>query len=639
MKKRIAVLGNGWSVEYLEIVLSGIRKGAKEHNADVMFFMNYSINDDTYENSKGEANIFMLSEYADFEGVILLSNTFHLREEFEFVRNRYIGADIPAISLEYDIQGLTFLGSDNYSGMRELCDHVLDKHNAKNVMFISGPVDHDENIVRRKALEDALSARGLTLDEENVLVCNWNISEVERDLPKWIEAHSYIPDAIVCANDMMAMGACTVLEKHGYNVPGDVVVTGFDQLSTAEAFSPAIATVGRNWETLGHQAVDFLFDMMQGKEVKPVNYVETKAVPSESCGCRRQDVIEAEVTAQRRISYNNYLSRANIGLYVCALADSISKAVTEEELVRAFATTRWNSSYEGDEFYICLVDDFFSTLTNDTELKHIGYTEKMDVICGCKNGVVSERMQIDTKNIIPAYNQEDGECDIYLLLPLYGDEGCFGYVVFRGEIPILYDYSLYSWIRHMNMSMRHIRRGIVMNEMNSRLKHLSNTDALTGVYNRMGCDNVAYPFLEKCHLQGKRAALMFADINKMKLINDNFGHIHGDTAIRTIARVITDVLKDEWIVVRYGGDEFLMVGECENDEAAEEKLREISLHLKEVREQMQLPYKLRVSMGYFMVNPEDTLDMSDCLTRAEDAMYVMKKKLHAEEAETIVKSA
>ncbi len=632
-------MGNGWSVEYLEVVLSGIRQGAKEHNADVMFFMNYSVNDDTYENSTGEANIFMLSEYAEFDGVILLSNTFHLREEFEFVRRKYIGSGIPAISLEYDIQGLTFLGSDNYSGMRELCDHILDKHNAKNVMFISGPADHAENMVRRKALEDALTERGLVLEEENVLVCNWNISEVERDLPKWIASHSYIPDAVVCANDMMAMGACTVLEAQGYHVPLDVVVTGFDQLSTAEAFAPAIATVGRNWVTLGHQAVDILFDMMQGKKVKPVNYVETKAVPSESCGCQREDVVEADVTAQRRISYNNYLSRANIGLYVCALADSISKAVSEEELVHAFSATRWNSAYEGDEFYICLVDDFFSTLKNGTELKHIGYTEKMDVICGCKDGVVSKRMQIDTKSMIPAYDQENAECDIYLLLPLYGDEGCFGYVVFRGEIPILYDYSLYSWVRHMNMSMRHVRRGIVMNEMNNRLKHLSNTDALTGVYNRMGCDNVAYPFLEKCHAQGKRVALMFADIDKMKLINDNFGHIHGDNAICTIARVITDVLKDEWIVVRYGGDEFLMVGECENDEAAEEKLREISLHLKDVREQMQLPYKLRVSMGHFMVNPEDTLNMSECLTRAEDAMYVMKKKLHAEEAETVMKSA
>lgn len=639
MKKRIAVLGNGWSVEYLKVVLSGIRQGAKEHNADVMFFMNYSINDDTYENSKGEANIFKLSEYADFDGVILLSNTFHLREEFEFVKSRYIGSNIPAISLEYDIPGLTFLGSENYSGMRSLCDHVLDEHDAKCVMYISGPIDHSENIVRRKALEDALEEHGLKLEEENVLVCNWNISEVERDLPKWLETHSYVPDYVACANDMMAMGACTVLENCGYHVPDDVVVTGFDQLATAEAFSPAIATVGRNWETLGHKAVDYLFEMMQGKEVAKVNHVETKAVPSESCGCTRHDVLEAEVIAERRICYNNYLSRANIGLYVCALADNISKAVTEEELVSLLATNSWNSTYEGEEFYICLVDDFFSSLKNDTGLKHIGYTDKMDVICGCKNGVVSERIQMDTKNIIPAYNQKDGECDIYLLLPLYGDEGCFGYVVFRGEIPILYDYSLYSWVRHMNMSMRHIRRGIVMNEMNSRLKHLSNTDALTGVYNRMGCDNVAYPFLEKCHRQGKRAALMFADINKMKLINDNFGHIQGDTAIRTIARVITEVLKDEWIVVRYGGDEFLMVGECENDEAAEGKLHEISLHLKEVREQMRLPYKLRVSMGYFMVNPEDTLNMSDCLTRAEDAMYVMKKKLHAEESETVVKSA
>jgi diguanylate cyclase (GGDEF)-like protein len=47
----------------------------------------------------------------------------------------------------------------------------------------------------------------------------------------------------------------------------------------------------------------------------------------------------------------------------------------------------------------------------------------------------------------------------------------------------------------------------------------------------------------------------------MKVINDKYGHLQGDLAICTVAKVIKQVLKKNWIVVRYGGDEFLMVGE------------------------------------------------------------------------------
>lgn len=630
MKKKIAVLGNAWSVEYLKVVLKGIRGGARDNNADVFLFLNYSVNGDSETNTLGEANIFKLSQCGDYDGYILLSNTFHLREEYDYLKNNFINIGKPVVSLEYNIPGLGFYGSDNYTGMHELCEHILDEHDVKNVMYISGPLDNEENAIRRKALEDVLSKRNLSLDEENVLVCNWNIADVEKDLPKWIKKHSYIPDAIVCANDMMAMGACNALTEAGYTVPRDVIVTGFDNLHTAEAFAPAIATVGRNWQDLGYKAVQYLTDKMNKKDVPDYNLVETKAIPSESCGCQRLDAESPEILAQKRSSYNNYISRANVGLHVCDLADTISKAVTEEQLCEILRDARWNSYYEGNEFYICLVNNFFSSLRGGTGLTPTGYTSEIDVIYGRKNDISYQRETIDIKKLIPVYDQESEESRIYVSLPLYGDEGCYGYLVFCDELSIMYDYSMYNWVRHMNMNLRHVRRGITMSQMNNRLERLSITDALTGVYNRMGCDTKAYPFLEKCHRQGKQAALMFADINKMKLINDNYGHIHGDIAIRTIAQVITDVLKDDWIVVRYGGDEFLMVGECIDDDYVNELLHKISEHLEEVKLQLQLPYNLKVSLGHVMVKPEETLNMSECLTRAENAMYVMKKRLHAE---------
>lgn len=631
MKKRIAILGNGWSVEYLQVVLKGIRQAAEAYGADIFFFMNYSVTDDTDEHNAGEANIFNLSDNMEFDGYVFLSNTFHLPQEFEFVKKKFAGTQIPAISLEYRIEGIPFLGSDNYSGMRELCDHLIEEHNVKRVMFLSGPVDHEENIIRRQALEDSLAAKNLSLAEEDVLVCNWNVAEVGSKMAEWLRNQKSLPDAVVSANDMMAMGACNVLEHAGYLIPKDVIVTGFDHLITAEAFSPAIATVDRNWENLGYRAIEQLFDRMNGKECQEVNYVPTKAVRNESCGCPNIEKLDEKVISTRRASYNSLLSRANIGLYVCGLADRISKAVSETQLYQILRDINWDSEYEGKEFYVCLVENFFSSLLGGVPLQEEGYDVGIDVIYGRKNEEVCERHYLEKEYVIPQYDGNEEECKFFMLLPLYGEEGTYGYVVFGEEVATIYDYSMYSWMRHMNMNLRHVRRGIVMNHMNKKLEELSNTDALTGVYNRLGCDNIAYPFLERCHKQGRRAALMFADINKMKNINDNFGHIQGDVALKTVANVIRDVLKDEWIVVRYGGDEFLMVGECRDSKEVSDKQVEISACLKEVAKEMQLPYKLRVSMGHVIVNPEENLNMSECLTRAEDAMYIMKKKLHEEE--------
>ena len=71
MKRKIAVCGNGWSNEYLEIAMSGIRKCAEENNADVFLMFNFSSTDTEPFKQEGDANIYKLLEYGDFDGVIL----------------------------------------------------------------------------------------------------------------------------------------------------------------------------------------------------------------------------------------------------------------------------------------------------------------------------------------------------------------------------------------------------------------------------------------------------------------------------------------------------------------------------------------------------------------------------------------
>ena len=632
MKKKIAVCGNGWNNEFLKIVLSGIRESASKHNVDIYVFMNYSYSEGVEYKDIGEANIFRLMDFADIDGVILLANSFHLPEEFEYLTDKVKSLNIPAISLEYKLPGIDFMGSDNYSGMYDLCNHLFNVHEVNNIAFVSGPDDNEESIIRRRALEDAMEMRGLSLTEDRIIYGDWNYLETVKRLPKWLDGRKELPQAIICANDVMAMATCAVLKDRNIRVPEDCIVTGFDHLGTARRHNPKITTVDRNWQDMGYQSMEHLLNKIDGKDVPNSVLIKSMGIPAKSCGCDYTEEKRDALHLDDNGLYDHLVNVIYWGGHLCDITESMVKVTRDEELHEWFNAFLVNEhQHEGDELYICLMDDFFSSIREEKPLRRRGFTETVDVVCGIKDGENFPRIQkMDTTKLIPGYEPKDEESRFFLFLPIYDAESSYGYIVFGNEIPMMYDYTLYNWMRNVKLSLSNVRQNMKLVELNRRLSKLSYTDGLTGVYNRMGCEGIAYPFLEKCHEQGKNACMMFADINKMKVINDKYGHLQGDLAICTVAKVIQKVLTEEWIIVRYGGDEFLMVGECEDESEPRKLLDEITMQLENTAKEMQLRYSLKAGVGYVMISPEESLNLSDCLRRADEAMYQMKKKQHKE---------
>ncbi len=631
MKRKIAVFGNGWSNEYLEIVMSGIRKCAEEDNVDIFFLMNFSASNIEPEKQAGDINIDRLLEYGSFDGVILLANTFHLQAEFDYLCSTIEKLHLPSVSLEYQLPGIDFWGSDNYSGMHELCTHLVEVHGVRKVAYVSGPKDNAESNSRRKALEDVLHKNGLTLEEENVIYGNWNYYEIGEKLPLWLKEHAELPDVFVCANDVMAIATCITLEANGITVPDDVKLTGFDHLLSVRTFYPTIASVDRNWDDIGYQSMKYLLKKIDGEAVSESRYVNSRAVYGESCGCGIREKIHYDKKIRENNVYSSYVKNSFWSGHLCEIADNLSMIIGEDELHNSFNKYLQNDhEYEGDEVYFCLVENFFSSLKDGALLQQKNYTSKMDLICGLKGGMPLERVSFDTRDLIPGYDENSAGGKIYVFLSLHNMEGCYGYVAFGNEVPMMYDYSIYNWIRSIVQNLYHVRQNMLIANLNNHLEELYVTDGLTGVYNRFGCEKIAYPYLEECYEQGKNAILMFADINKMKDINDKYGHLQGDTAICTVANVIKKVLQKNWIIVRYGGDEFLMVGESRREEHPEELLQEINERLEETVAEMQLPYQLRVGFGYVEIDANEKLDLSEYFKRADEAMYRKKKQQHEE---------
>mgnify|MGYP003293736279 CR=1 FL=1 len=628
MKKRIAVCGNGWSNEYLEIAMSGIRRCAKEQNVDVFWLLNFSSGVVSEENSTGDFNINRLVEYGEFDGVILLSNTFHLQSEFEYFTKFVNDRKIPAVSLEYHLPGIDFWGSDNYSGMKELAEHLIFHHGCEDIVFISGPKGNAESDTRCKALQDVMAKKNLTLDEDHVICCNWNYHEVQAKLPAWIASYGKLPDVFVCANDVMAMAVCATMDEMCYKVPDDVKVTGFDYLLSVRTYRPTIASVDRNWDNMSYQSMQYLLRRIERKTEREFRYVDSKAVPAESCGCEAQKNLPDYKRIRENGAYAGNVNNSFWSGHLCDITENVTMSVSEAEFHKSMSEYfESDHRYEGENFSICLMDNFFSSLKQDGDpLSIVGYTAHMQVICRLKDGKAGERVRFATKELVPEYDGESDEGKLYILLPLYVAEAAFGYVVFEEEIGMIYDYSVYNWTRSVSQNLNRVRKNIVIEELNSRLEKLSVTDSLTGVYNRFGCEKVAYPYLEKCHEEGKTAILMFADVNKMKGINDKFGHLQGDTALCTVAHTLQETLGESYIVVRYGGDEFLMVGEDIDTRNPEVLMKQIEENLQKNAAKMQLPYELNVSVGYVTVKADEELKLTEYLKKADEAMYEMKHK-------------
>lgn len=629
MKKKIAVFANGWSNEYLELVMEGVKSRAAEDNVDLFVFLNYSSGSESDPENVGESMIFNLPNIADFDGVLLMGNTINMSYEREQLREQILKYKIPAISLEYEMDGIPYIGTDTYQGIYNLMLHVLEAHHAHDFLFVSGPKNNQESESRKKAVEDALETAGLVLREENIIEADWSYFVAYDKTVEYVKTHDKLPDAIVCANDEMAISVCTALDYMQVRVPDDVIVTGCDYLTKGQEFFPILSTVGREWDKLGYEGMNLLLEQMNGSEIAMSTVLQSTTVIGESCGCNvslarsdeRLHSIISNYRVQREDTVNEWQLR-----YIDEL---FSKKNSIESLKQSMNETfQDNHAFEGKDFMLCIVDGYFEEKESWEELKLGELTERMDVYVNLVDGISVPTDRFPTKNLLPYYDGNTKETQVYLFVPLNTKEESVGYIVQKNNLKRVYEQSIYVWLRRVSQDLERVKQNIRLEELNKKLKEVSITDALTGLRNRTGFDALALPYLLECQKQGKHSAIVFADINQMKMINDKYGHLQGDLALCTVAEAIKKALPKNWIAVRYGGDEFIMVGECRNAEEAEEITKNLREELKLLKDKRRLSFNLSVSTGSVVMYPEEKNNLEEYLRRADEAMYVAKQQFH-----------
>ena len=626
MKNRLAIFTNGFSNEFVEYIVSGFHNKAKEDGADVFVFVTYCTANSHELQNKCQLNIFHLPDPEDFDGAIMLTNTFNYPDEQERVCARFQRAGVPMITLEVDVPGLSCIKSENYEGVKDLAFHLIEHHDAQKIIYVNGIEGNAENKIRRQALVDVLAEHGIKLHAE--LQCDFGFYTAYLEINRYLDEGNELPDAIVCANDEMALGIHSALNERGLSVPEDVLLTGFDMIKSGQYMFPILATVSRGWEKFGAAAYEKLKYQIANPGERFKEVYKSYFVPSESCGCPGSEEAVRNRFNAARGSYFTNLKQSMMDIFFQTMQIPLSMATKKEDFLEMGMKNNPDLPMIGPDYCLCTEPDFFELDDEQYPERIRGYSSNMDILYELRGGERIPLQHFDSKALYPGYVHEEGKSDLYIFAPLNYLSFIIGYFAIKNTPELLYNLSLSRLLMNLNAQLFTMRRHIFSERANAELKRIYMTDALTGMYNRTGCQKVLYDFIASSRENGKKSILVFADIDRMKTINDVYGHLNGDFAIKATAEAFRAHSPEDWLFGRYGGDEFIAVGSCPETDTIETIIRQISASMSEEFKSLNLAFMLHASIGYAVIEPDDDAAIDEYIDRADKYMYAEKEKYH-----------
>jgi LacI family repressor for deo operon, udp, cdd, tsx, nupC, and nupG len=246
----VLVLVPGITNPFFASVTAGIEATAWQRGYSVLI-------GDTCDSREREAHYAQLAETRLADGVIQLSPDYVPEDQ----RRPLPCPVVHACGCE--LTAAPSVRIDNAGAARELVEHLLARGH-RRIGVISGSRENPHAIDRMKGYRQAMQAAGLGLDEALIQYGDFSMESGAR-AARALAALPQRPTALFSMNDEMAIGALQALAQAGLSVPGDMAVSGFDDIKFAAHTIPPLTTVAQPGTEMGAKACEILLDRIEGK--------------------------------------------------------------------------------------------------------------------------------------------------------------------------------------------------------------------------------------------------------------------------------------------------------------------------------------------------------------------------------------
>lgn len=621
--RKIALFVGEVSAEYQSDVTGGIIEEVRKRGYSLHIFNNFGAYSTNLFHGYGEKSIIYIPDLSSYDGVILAGDTFNVEGMYEELTEILQSCEsCKVVCLRREDPRFPTITTENYEPICDMVEHFIQVHGFRNICFMSGKREMKDAQLRLKAYLDTMEKHGLPVTERMIFHGNYWKSFGEEALNWFLEEGKPLPQAIVCANDYMAISICDALQKKGIQVPEQVCVSGFDDVEEASVSVPALTSIKVNYRDMGRKAVHLLENLWQGRAAfEGIDSVKIDSRFRGSCGCV-QSIDSRAITKlfQRKEQLQNALYHGS------SMHVDLENADTFKFLMNVGRA--YISAIRFEHIYICMCDESErqeekATLTNQ-------YTEHMvlrNVMNMVEDNPHEERFL--RSELLPAAYRREGE--IFFISTLHERNDCFGYVVIVTDSPDELRYQFQTWIASVSMSLAKLQ----MYEENQALNEMRRQygrDELTGIPNRREMERVLQKQYDHLRQSGESFFVVSVDMDGLKYINDHFGHLEGDAALKALAEILAAEQGENGVAARTGGDEFQICMATQSQGIVESRIAAIRRQIQQYNEDSDRPYELSASIGY--ARCDQCVPLLSCLQQADKNMYREKSgKKHARKPE------
>ena len=576
---------------------------------------------------EGEKSILNVLQMELLSVLIVLPQTVLDERTVRELIDRAKQAKVPVISIDQQIPGCYNVLYEYEKPFAQVVRHVFQVHHCRRVAFVAGFKGNPFSEARIQVYKDALEEFGIPFDPTLLKYgdfWDWPAYAAAKEL-----LEQGLPEAIICANDTMAMAVCEFLYQNNIRVPEDVIVTGFDGITKEQYHSPRLTTAAQDQPHCSWLTMEIAAKLIAGEQLPPQDYyVHNQVRFSESCGCQKMNFhnsshmlmqIYGQMEETREFEFRIFSmigtltdgctlmeSAERLGEYFLNMATAYMQLCLNAEYLRAC-----DVALPPD----CQKDDMFVLAQRDSA----EYTTPMTRYPFRQQLADPERAYFFQAPV--------------LFVPLHDQNDVFGYLVTVYDPHNLQHNYLYTFVMGLDQILSTIRNQSILRSMNRILtdtnQELANMyihDSMTGLLNRRGFFQEMERRRAACGDRESWVYVASVDMDSLKYINDTFGHQEGDFAIKTVADAIVSCAGKNGFCARFGGDEYLaaIITEDPEEDGCRTFAQRLANRLHSLNQQKLRPYQFGASCGTVLESNTQELDLDQLMKLADDRMYSEK---------------
>ncbi|MBN1375944.1 MAG: PAS domain S-box protein [Dehalococcoidia bacterium] len=313
---------------------------------------------------------------------------------------------------------------------------------------------------------------------------------------------------------------------------------------------------------------------------------------------------------ERLIAWHNELLKDETGKIIGSF--SSGQDITERKQAQEMFQAIFNTSPVG----MYIAQDHQFRLVNPQFISYVAYPEQELIGKDTLSLVEPEDRNSVRKNAIKALKSGRGQYSTYdyRVKTRSGKQVWF----MESDTSILYNGKKATLGTIVDISER--------KQSEELFKSLSLIDDLTGLYNRRGFLMLATKQLKLSNRLNRGVTVLFADIDRLKWINDNLGHVEGDLALINTAKILKETFRDSDIVARMHGDEFAVFMAGSDETFSETVKSRLTDKISEFNISAKMPYELSLSTGISSSEAGQPCNLNELLDKADQLMYEAKRQ-------------